>query len=233
MTTAGIKVIAHRGASKARPENTVEAFRVARELGADWVELDVRVTRDRALAVHHDAAATQGKPIANMVREEIPAGIPLLAEALLACAGMGVNVEIKNMPNEPGFDERAAVADLVAEVLAANDPAQPILVSSFHPGTLDRLRAVEPAIARALLTFNLPDPTTVVEACVAAGHVALNPFVGTVDAALVEACHQAGIAVNVWTVDDPERMAELVDLGVDGIVTNVPDVARAVVDARL
>jgi glycerophosphoryl diester phosphodiesterase len=228
--TVGIKVIAHRGASKARPENTVAAFRFARELGADWVELDVRATKDRALAVHHDAAATQGPAIANMLREEIPASVPLLADALLACAGMGVNVEIKNLPNEPGFDEKALVADLVVEVLAGNDPAQPILVSSFHPGTLERLRALEPAIATALLTFNLPDPAAVVAACVAAGHAALNPFVGTVDRALVESCHEAGLAVNVWTVDDPERMAELVELGVDGIVTNVPDVARRVLD---
>jgi glycerophosphoryl diester phosphodiesterase len=229
--TAGIKVIAHRGASKARPENTVEAFRFARELGADWVELDVRVTKDRALAVHHDAAVTQGRAIANLRREEIPAAIPNLADALLACTGMGVNVEIKNMPNEPGFDEHALVAELVAEVLAANDPDQPILVSSFHPGTLERMRAVAPTVATALLTFNLPDPAATIAACVAAGHGALNPFVGTVDAALVDACHDAGLAVNVWTVDDPDRMAELVALGVDGIVTNVPDVARAVVDA--
>ena len=231
MLTGSIKVIAHRGASKARPENTVAAFRFARELGADWVELDVRVTKDRALAVHHDSALAQGGTIANMVREEIPADVPSLAEALLACAGMGVNVEIKNMPNEPGFDESAAVAALVAEVLAANDPAQPVLVSSFHPGTLTRLRLIAPAVPTGLLTFNLPEPAVTSAACVEAGHVALHPFVGTVDAALVDASHAAGLAVNVWTVDDPPRMAELVELGVDGIVTNVPDVARSVVDA--
>jgi glycerophosphoryl diester phosphodiesterase len=226
-----IKVIAHRGASKAEPENTVAAFRFARELGADWVELDVRVTKDRALAVHHDAALTQGGTIANLRREEIPAEVPSLAEALAACAGMGVNVEIKNMPNEPGFDEDAAIADLVAEALAARDPQQPVLVSSFHLGTLTRMRAVDPSVPTGLLTFNLPDPAATIAACVARGHAALNPFVGTVDAELVDGCHASGLAVNVWTVDDPERMAELVELGVDGIITNVPDVARSIVDA--
>jgi glycerophosphoryl diester phosphodiesterase len=145
---------------------------------------------------------------------------------------MGVNVEIKNLPHEPGFEEDAAIAGLVLDVLRAGDPAQPIIVSSFHPATLLRLRALDSSIATALLTFNLPDPAAAIAACVEAGHTALHPFVGTVDAALVDACHAAGLAVNVWTVDDPDRMTELVALGVDGIVTNVPDVARAVVDQR-
>jgi glycerophosphoryl diester phosphodiesterase len=222
-------VIAHRGASKAEAENTVAAFEAARLLGADWVELDVRLTLDRALAVHHDAALAHGTAVSNTDSRDLPGNVPLLARALSACAGMGVNVEIKNLPHEPGFDEGAAIAELVVDGLRAGDPAQPILVSSFHPGTLDRLREVEPSIPTALLTFNLPEPSAAIEACVTAGHAALHPFVGTVDGALVEACHAANLAVNVWTVDDPERMAELVALGVDGIVTNVPDVARAVV----
>jgi glycerophosphoryl diester phosphodiesterase len=225
-------VIAHRGASKAEPENTVSAFRAARSLGADWVELDVRLTQDRALAVHHDAALPGGEPVVNTDSKKLPENVPLLAGALSACAGMGVNVEIKNLPHEPGFEEDAAIAGLVLDVLRAGDPAQPIIVSSFHPATLLRLRALDSSIATALLTFNLPDPAAAIAACVEAGHTALHPFVGTVDAALVDACHAAGLAVNVWTVDDPDRMTELVALGVDGIVTNVPDVARAVVDQR-
>ena len=67
---------------------------------------------------------------------------------------------------------------------------------------------------------------------VAAGHRALHPYDWFVDQALVDRCHAAGLRVNVWTVDDPTRMAELRDLGVDGLCTNVPDVARRVVDAR-
>jgi glycerophosphoryl diester phosphodiesterase len=226
-----VQVIAHRGASRAEPENTIAAFRAARELGADWVELDVRLTADEQLAVHHDVALRGGGHIPDTRRADLPPSVPMLGEALAACAGMGVNVEIKNLPHEAGFDEHARIAELVAEVLAARDLEQPVLVSSFHPGTLARLRSIDPSVATALLTFNLPDPIAAVEACVAAGHVALNPFVGTADMALVKACRAAGLQVNVWTVDDPERMAELVALEVDGIVTNVPDVARAVVDA--
>ena len=58
------------------------------------------------------------------------------------------------------------------------------------------------------------------------GHAALHPYDATVTAELVSACHEAGLLVNVWTVDDPARIRELADIGVDGIVTNVPDVAR-------
>jgi glycerophosphoryl diester phosphodiesterase len=68
----------------------------------------------------------------------------------------------------------------------------------------------------------------VVTSLVEAGHVALHPHDAVVDATLVETCHAGGIEVNVWTVDDPERMRALADLGVDGICTNVPDVALGV-----
>lgn len=225
-------MIAHRGASRAEPENTVAAFLAARAIGADWVELDVRLTADGALAVHHDALLSGGAAIADVVRDELPASVPLLDEALVACAGMGVNVEIKNQPGEAGFDPEVAIASCVAAVLARRDAWQPVLVSSFHAPTLARLRAIDSTVATALLTFNLPDRTATVAACVSAGHGALHPFVGTVDRALVDACHDAGLEINVWTVDDPDQIAELVDLGVDGIVTNVPDVARLVVDRR-
>ncbi len=72
-------------------------------------------------------------------------------------------------------------------------------------------------------------PEDVVEQLIAAGHVALHPFDWWASPELVDACHAAGLRVNVWTVDDPVRMRELLDLGVDGICTNVPYVARSLV----
>jgi glycerophosphoryl diester phosphodiesterase len=221
-------VVAHRGASARFAENTVEAFRGARDLGADWVELDVRRTADGALAVHHDAHLPDGRPIVELARADLPTTVPDLASALDACEPLGVNVEIKNLPGDPDFDPGSAIVEPVAAMVATRDQA--ILVSSFHAGTLDRLRDLEPSIATALLTFALHDPERTVDAAAAAGHVALNPFDATVDAALVAMCHDRGLAMNVWTVDDPGRIAELAALGVDGIVTNVPDVARAVLD---
>ena len=100
-------VIAHRGSSKAEPENTLAAFRRAREDGADLVELDVRLTVDGALAVVHDPLLGDGRVVAETDSFDLPDHIPLLDAALEACAGLVVNVEIKSSPREPGFDPTA------------------------------------------------------------------------------------------------------------------------------
>ena len=217
------EIIAHRGASAAFPENSLEAFRGARGLGATWVELDVRRTADGRLAVHHDAHLGDGRAIVALTAAELPSAVPSLAEALDACAPLGVNVEIKNSPNDVDFDPSAAlVAPVVADIRAASVA---VLVSSFHPPTLDRVREVDPSIETAQLTFDLSDPVRTIERAVAAGHVAVHPFDVTVTPDLVALAHDAGLQVNVWTVDDPARMVALAEMGVDGIVTNVPDVA--------
>jgi glycerophosphoryl diester phosphodiesterase len=227
-------VMAHRGASRRAPENTVAAFRLARQLGAGWVELDVRVSRDGALVVHHDARYPGGRAVCEVDAADRPPAVPLLDEALDACEGMGVNVEIKNAPGEPGHDPSGRVADAFVAALHARTASAaatpPILVSSFDAPTLARVRELDARIATALLTFQLDDPAAVIAACVAAGHRALHPFDATVDAAVVRAAHEAGLAVNVWTVDDPARIRQLAELAVDGICTNVPDVAATVLD---
>jgi glycerophosphoryl diester phosphodiesterase len=224
-------VIAHRGASAIEPENTVRAFRRARQLGADWVELDVRRTADGVLAIHHDAVLPDGRAIVDLPAAELPESVPDLAAALDACAGMGVNIEIKNSPDDPDFDEGRSLADAVVALVAARDERARVLVSSFDAGTVERVRAVDPGVSTALLTSSLIDPPAVVARVAAAGHAAFHPWAPTVDAELIERCHAAGLQVNTWTVDDPGWMARLIDMGIDGIVTNVPDVARAVVDA--
>ena len=216
-------IIAHRGASAAHPENTVEAFRAAAALGATWVELDVRRTADGRLAVHHDARLSDGRALVDVAAADLPPHVPSLVEALEASAPLGVNVEIKNSPNDVDFDPQAALVELVVADIAAC--SQPILVSSFHPPTLDRVKAVDRSVATAQLTFELKDPGRTIERAVAAGHSALHPFDATVTPDLVALAHDAGLQVNVWTVDDPARIVALDDMGVDGIVTNVPDVA--------
>ena len=104
-------VIAHRGASRAERENTLAAFRRAGEMGADAVELDVRRTADGVLVVHHNPGLDDGRVIATMQHGELPAHVPTLTDALDACAGMWVNVEIKNDPTEPDFDPTDSIAD--------------------------------------------------------------------------------------------------------------------------
>jgi glycerophosphoryl diester phosphodiesterase len=224
-------VIAHRGASATHPENTVAAFRAARDLGADWVELDVRRTRDGHLAILHDAHLPDGRPLMHTDRHEVEATVPVLAEALDACTGMGINIEIKNWPDDIDHDPTMAVARGVVAEIQHRACHGDVLVSCFDLATVDAVRELDPAIPTAYLVVD-PDGGAAVDVAVAHGHCALHPWDGSVDEALIARAHAAGLAVNTWTVDDPERMRQLVAWGVDGIVTNVPDVARTVVPRR-
>lgn len=231
MATQRCRVIAHRGASRRERENTLAAFTLARDLRADLVELDARRTRNGVIVVHHDVRLGDGRVIVELDSEALPSHVPSLAAALDACRPMGVNVEIKNVPGEPDHDVEHRHLDAIVAVMTASRPAGELLVSSFDETTLMRLRVIAPQFATALLTYELADPRELVERAVANGHVALHPFDATVDVAFVARAHDSGLLVNVWTVDDPHRMRELISFGVDGICTNEPDVARAVVDA--
>ena len=152
--------------------------------------------------------------------------MPSLPEALDACAGMWVNVEIKNDPSEPDFDDTEALADATVAVLRERGDDERWLISSFRMETIDRCRQMAPTIPTAWLTVAVPADVT--DVLTAHGHVALHPWVGTVTAEVIERCHAAGLRVNCWTCDDADRMRELVTAGIDGICTNVPDVARQV-----
>lgn len=227
-----VKVIAHRGASAAAPENTVEAFHLARELGADWVELDARRTADGAVVVHHDAHLADGRAIIELTHDQVPTTVRDLATALDACAGMRVNIEIKNLPGEVDHDPGTVVADAVVAEVRRRRAHDEVLVSCFDRRTLDVVHRSDPDVATAFLHHVVDRSWPELAADVAAaGHVALHPWDGVVDTALLGAAADHGLEVNVWTVDDPDRMAALVALGVDGICTNVPDVARRVLDA--
>ncbi len=219
------RVIAHRGASRRWPENTVAAFAGAIEMGADWVELDVRPARDGSLVVCHDPALPDGRLLAHTDPADLPADLPSLAEALTACGGLGVNVEIKNDPAEPGFDDGTGpfVANVI-EVMERHLDLSRALITSFHRPTLDRVRSLGPQWPVGLL-FYLPEPDSVLVELAEGGFRAINPHHALVDADLVAAAHRHGLEVNVWTVDEPGRIAELARLGVDGIITNVPDLA--------
>lgn len=224
-------VMAHRGASAAHPENTLAAFTGARDLGADWVELDVRRSADAALMVHHDAHLAGGAALVETDRDQIPAQVPDLAEALEACRPMGVNIEIKNGLPDPDFDETGRlVADLVVDLLEGRGRSDRVIVSSFHLPTIDRVRRRDPSIPTGWLLADRGAVDELMARAADRGHAAVHPPESMVDAAFVDAAHRAALGVNVWTVDDPSRMAELVELGVDGIITNVPDLARRVVD---
>jgi glycerophosphoryl diester phosphodiesterase len=224
-------IIAHRGASVAERENTIAAFRAARRLGADMVELDVRRTADGALAVHHDARLEDGTALVTLAATELPPHVPLLDAALDACAGMGVNVEVKNSPLDPDFDPDRRLAAAVVELVAARGDHDRVIVSSFDPATIERARALDPRVPTAWLTVGV-DAATAAATCTAGGHRFWHPYADDLTPEAVDRAHAAGLGVNTWTVDDPDRMAELAAWGTDGICTNVPDVAVAVLRRR-
>jgi glycerophosphoryl diester phosphodiesterase len=218
-----VLVIAHRGAPRVARENTVESFAAAIATGAGAIELDVRRTADDFLVVHHDALLDDGRPVVSCRRDDLPAHIPALTDALDACRGVVVDVEIKNLPGEPDFDAGERVAGAVVELLGERpEPADTWLISSFRRETIDRCRTVDPRLATGWLTFGAVTDDDI--ACVvAAGHAAVHPWDPTVDRQLVERCHAAGLDVNTWTTNDVDRAVELASWGIDGICTDVPD----------
>lgn len=228
-------IFAHRGARRRARENTLEAFRLARALRADGVELDVRRTRDGVLVVHHDPAPPGAPLLASVpfsrLRAEVP-WVPTLTEALDALAGMLVNIEVKNLPWEADFDRDERAAASLAALLRARGTIEGVLVSSFHLATVDRVRAAAPEVATALLFLPGADPREMADLAADHGHVALHPHLlslsGPDGAEIVAHVHARGLRCNVWTVNDPDEMRRLASLGVDGLVTDVPEVARRV-----
>ena len=219
-------VIAHRGASRAEPENTLAAFRRAVEMGADGIELDVRRTADDALIVHHDASLSDGRVIRRTAAAELPDHVPSLADALDACEGAFVNVEIKNDPSDPDFDPTEWVAYRTVVELGRRGSGPRWLVSSFRLETVDAVRRMAPDLRTAWLVVGAGGDELVVTA--GGGHGAIHPHVDGIDIELIRAAHAAGLAVNTWTCDDPGRMRQLMAWGIDGICTNVPDIAIGV-----
>ena len=220
-----VQILGHRGASGTHPENTVEAYAAAREMGADGVELDARRTRDRALAIHHDALLRDGRAIVETDAADLPEDVPLLDEALTACAGMIVNVEVKNVPDDPDWDPSEWVAGEVSRLVGERKLHSSVIVSSFNIKAVERVREVDPTIRRGYLTDPRWDQYAALEQVVEGGHHVLHPHHIAVNAQLVERCHDAGVLVTTWTVNEPDRMRWLVDCGVDAIITDYPALA--------
>lgn len=221
-------ILAHRGASVTERENTLAAFEAAVAHGADGVELDVRRTADGAMAVHHDAHLPDGRLICEVAATDLPDHVPSLVEALAACADLLVNVEIKNWPRDPDHDPSLLLAEAVASVVAPLGARA--IVSSFNLADVDRVRAIDPAIPTGTLATFGPDADVAgrfVDRARRRGHTAVHPHHGAVTPHLVDLAHAAGLRVNTWTVDGPDRICALAALGVDAIVTNVPDIALA------
>jgi glycerophosphoryl diester phosphodiesterase len=226
-------VIAHRGASGHLPENTLPAYELAVEQGADMIEIDLHRTRDGATVVAHDedlrglggtgeiAAAT----LAELRALDAGGGerVPTLEEVLDRFGErIAFNLELKRGSAASYVRLEQAAVDAVRE----RGLLERTLFSSFFDPVLERLRALAPE-ARLARLFSPRDPERPLERARAIGAEAINPWRGLVKPELIEAAHAAGLAVYPFTVDDEREMQRLLELGVDGIFTNYPDRLRA------
>ena len=248
--------IAHRGASAYAPENTIPAFMLAARMGAQAIELDVHLTRDRQLVVCHDADVSRTTNGSGAIHDldlatlqMLDAGlhfsgetndtplrgqglsIPTLAEVFGAIPNsLLVNVEMKatlSRPSNPAL--RRLVVQTISGWLgnhADQNYHERILLSSFDWSLIDAVRADGLAIPTAYLVSPQADLRGALAATVERGHAAIHPHESLIteqSRSVLEEAHRRGLSVNVWTVDDADRMRELLALGVDGIVTNRPD----------
>jgi glycerophosphoryl diester phosphodiesterase len=232
-------VIAHRGASHDAVENTLAAFRLAREQGADGVELDVMRCGTGEVVVFHDddlerlgkrAGLVRATPLAELRAIDLGGGerIPLLDEVLEELGPLLVNVELKSQSQLR--DDGLATA--VAAILSRHAARTRALVSSFDPWLLGRFRLRAPDLATGLLFARDQSlPLRRAWAAPLLRPAALHPESLLVDAHSAADWHARGYALNVWTVDDPAELRLLAALGVDGLITNRPKFARSVLQS--
>jgi glycerophosphoryl diester phosphodiesterase len=241
-------VYAHRGGAKLRPENTLLAFDHGLSLGADGLEFDVHLSRDGVVVVHHDAAldrTTNGRgPLAALTADELSrldagyhspefrgasGGVPRLEEVLRRYPGIPLIIELK--VNEPDLAHRTI------DALRAADAIDRAALGSFGTRVLRAARAYEPAIRtgssreetrlalyRSWIRCPVRRPRY--------REYQVPELAGTtrvVSPRFVRDAHDAGLLVNVWTVDDPGDMRRLLGWGVDGIISDRPDLAVQVV----
>ncbi len=228
-------VLGHRGASAEAPENTLAAFRLAMEEGADGVELDVwRCATGEVVVVHdEDTRRTAGETLAVPeapwpTLRGLDAGawkgerfrgerIPLLAEALEALPGALVNVELKGRPG----DHR--VAEAAAHVIRQAGAAERVIVSSFRLGLLAAFRRAAPEVARGFLfegSWMWRLRAGLAPRVVGAG--AVHPQASLVTPAGASRWRRRGLAIVAWTVDEPAEVGRLAALGASALITNVP-----------
>ena len=239
-----MRILGHRGASSDAPENTLAAFLLALEQGADGVELDARLCRSGEVVVFHDerlerltggrgrVADTSWDELSRLVVRPGTSGgasarIPLLSDVLEALPRTAfVNVELKS---EDWNGTR--VADAAASLLEAGRHDAHVVVSSFDPRGLLRLALGHPRLKRGLLLD--PDRSQWVQRHLTLpllGRDAVHPEASHLEERDVRRWHASGREVAVWTVDDPQAARRLRGWGVDSCITNRPGALRAALE---
>lgn len=236
-TDRKVTIFAHRGAAAEAPENTLAAFRLAGTQHTDYVELDVQESSDGVVVVVHDndlmkiggsplkvwegtAEHLRAVDIGSSFNPSFSAErVPTLAEALAACKGVSrVDIELKDYGHDERLEER------VIELVEAAGMEQNIVTMSLSRDMVAKMKRLRPGWTSGLLTAKAVGDLTGVPADFLAVEKA------TATRRFIRTAHRAGKPVYVWTVDDPAKMIRMIGLGVDGLITNRPGVAREVLD---
>jgi glycerophosphoryl diester phosphodiesterase len=234
-----VEIIAHRGASKAAPENTMAAVKQAIADGADWVEIDVQETCDGEVVVFHDSdfmklAGVNLKiwdaTMADLKKVDVGTWfapefqderVPTLAQVLDACRGKaGVNIELKYYGHDEQLEQR------VVDIVEAHDMASEVAVMSLKADAVKKMRALRPKWTVGLLMSVSAGDLKNIDA----DFLAVNA--SFVDRAFVRAAHATDKQVAVWTVNDAPTMSSMISRGVDGLITDKPALARSVLAQR-
>jgi glycerophosphoryl diester phosphodiesterase len=225
-------IIAHRGDSSRALENSLEAFRLALSVPVDMIELDLRMSRDDVLYVMHDKQTgrtagadidIEGASSAEIGRLRLRNGepVPTLQEVLALAEGRSaVNIEIKS----DGAGER------LARSLGNYHRNVSLMISSFKEAEVRAVRAALPGL-RCALIYDTFSPRLAAGYRLQ-GYTMISLRKNTVTQPLVKACHQQGLQVFVWTVNEEDEMKRCIDWEVDGIYTNKPQFLKELLDRR-
>ncbi|WP_026174431.1 glycerophosphodiester phosphodiesterase [Effusibacillus pohliae] len=226
--------IAHRGACAHAPENTMAAFRLAVEMGCSGLEFDVQLSKDGIPVVIHDERLDRITGAHGLVSEytwkelrTMDVGkwmgdrwkgerIPALEEVLVEFSGLFLNVELKNsvIPYD-GLEEK--VIRLIERYC---DPAN-VIVSSFNHASVKFIKELAPHVQTGVLYTK--EPQNVLEYVSSLNANAVHPEYRLVTSEKISDFHFAGLMVNTWTVDQFAEIQRLIQMGIDGIITNYPD----------
>lgn len=217
--------IAHRGASVDALENTLEAFELAVEQGAEMIETDLHLLRDGAVALYHDDVIGD-VPVGAFTLDELRARIPRAPTLVETLDAFGTripwNLEIKS----PKTGDYPGLEQIALDEVRRRGILEQTLFSSFSDSVLATLRALEPRARLGTLVW-IREPGDVLARAAAVGSEAVHLHVLLATEELVRNAHAAGRRVNVYTVDDPATQRRLAAYGVDGIFTNLPGKLRA------
>ena len=231
----GILIIGHRGASAIAPPNTLKAFEKAIELKADYSEFDIHITKDGEIVIIHDSNTYNTTGVNGLIKDmtldqikNLDAGegekIPTIQELInIAQNKMGLQIEIK----------ATNLLDKLLRILKEENLLETSIISSFMLDELLKLKALEPNAKVGLLIFaELVRPTIIKRKIVnVAKHnfYSIHTYFNHTDKDIVDFAHKLGLKVIVWTVNDKEIMEKLLEIGVDGIITDDISLANKVI----